>query len=182
MQHYIYKVNILGSPYFQLINIADQPMWWQSIHLPSSLSSKCLDPSWIVRSCPTFLLQINLILFCDFQIRYILIAVSEILAAITGLEYAFTKAPKNMRSLVMACFLFMTALSSAIGEIFVCKFCLFVSFYLCYWYEHLLHLISSIRGPTTCVELRRHGSSCIDNGFPVLVVRTWSRCEGRRVE
>jgi len=50
---------------------------------------------------------------------YVLIAVSEILASITGLEYAFTKAPKNMRSLVMACFLFMTALSSAIGEIFV---------------------------------------------------------------
>jgi POT family proton-dependent oligopeptide transporter len=50
---------------------------------------------------------------------YILIAFSEIFASITGLEYAFTKAPKNMRSLVMAVFLFMTALSSAIGEAFV---------------------------------------------------------------
>jgi len=50
---------------------------------------------------------------------YVLIAISEILASITGLEYAFTKAPKNMRSLVMACFLFMTAISSAIGEAFV---------------------------------------------------------------
>ncbi|PPR01223.1 hypothetical protein CVT26_015298 [Gymnopilus dilepis] len=50
---------------------------------------------------------------------YILIAISEILASITGLEYAFTKAPKNMRSLVMAVFLFMTAFSSAIGEAFV---------------------------------------------------------------
>jgi POT family proton-dependent oligopeptide transporter len=50
---------------------------------------------------------------------YILIAISEILASITGLEYAFTKAPKNMRSLVMAVFLFMTAISSAIGEAFV---------------------------------------------------------------
>jgi POT family proton-dependent oligopeptide transporter len=47
---------------------------------------------------------------------YILIAFSEILASITGLEYAFTKAPKNMRSLVMAMFLFATAVSSAIGE------------------------------------------------------------------
>ena len=103
-------------------------MWWQSIHLPSSLSSQCLDPNWIVRNCSTFLLQINnLIPFRDLQIRYILIAISEILASITGLEYAFTKAPKNMRSLVMACFLFMTALSSAIGEIFVCKFRLFFS-------------------------------------------------------
>ena len=50
---------------------------------------------------------------------YVLIAFSEIFASITGLEYAYTKAPKNMRSLVMAVFLFMTALSSAIGEAFV---------------------------------------------------------------
>jgi POT family proton-dependent oligopeptide transporter len=50
---------------------------------------------------------------------YVLIAISEILASITGLEYAFTKAPKNMRSLVMAMFLFMSAISSALGEAFV---------------------------------------------------------------
>ncbi|KAI0254495.1 peptide transporter PTR2A [Lactifluus subvellereus] len=49
---------------------------------------------------------------------YILIAFSEILASITGLEYAFTKAPRNMKSLVMAVFLFMTAISSAICEAF----------------------------------------------------------------
>ncbi|PPR06178.1 hypothetical protein CVT24_000720 [Panaeolus cyanescens] len=50
---------------------------------------------------------------------YILIAISEILASITGLEYAFTKAPKNMRSLVMSVFLFTSALASALGEAFV---------------------------------------------------------------
>ncbi|PPQ64967.1 hypothetical protein CVT24_008155 [Panaeolus cyanescens] len=50
---------------------------------------------------------------------YILIAISEILASITGLEYAFTKAPKNMRSLVMSIFLFMSAIASALGEAFV---------------------------------------------------------------
>ncbi|KDR79530.1 hypothetical protein GALMADRAFT_243632 [Galerina marginata CBS 339.88] len=50
---------------------------------------------------------------------YILIAISEILASITGLEYAFTKAPKNMRSLVMSIFLFMSAVASALGEAFV---------------------------------------------------------------
>ncbi|KAI9512004.1 oligopeptide transporter [Russula earlei] len=49
---------------------------------------------------------------------YLLIALSEIFASITGLEYAFTKAPKNMRSLVMALFLFTSAISSAIGEAF----------------------------------------------------------------
>ncbi|RPD65524.1 oligopeptide transporter [Lentinus tigrinus ALCF2SS1-7] len=50
---------------------------------------------------------------------YVLIAFSEIFASITGLEYAFTKAPKNMRSLVMSVFLFMSAISAAIGEAFV---------------------------------------------------------------
>ncbi|KAJ7074724.1 PTR2-domain-containing protein [Mycena amicta] len=50
---------------------------------------------------------------------YVLIAFSEIFASITGLEYAFTKAPKNMRSLVMSVFLFMSAVSSALGEAFV---------------------------------------------------------------
>ncbi|KIK00473.1 hypothetical protein K443DRAFT_100348 [Laccaria amethystina LaAM-08-1] len=50
---------------------------------------------------------------------YVLIALSEILASITRIEHAFTKPPKNMRSLVMSVFLFMNALSSAIGEAFV---------------------------------------------------------------
>ncbi|KAJ7686007.1 peptide transporter PTR2A [Mycena rosella] len=50
---------------------------------------------------------------------YVLVAFSEIMASITGLEYAFTKAPKNMRSLVMSVFLFTSAVSSALGEAFV---------------------------------------------------------------
>jgi len=49
---------------------------------------------------------------------YVLLAISEIFASITSLEYAFSKAPKNMRSLVMAFSLFQTALASAIGEAF----------------------------------------------------------------
>lgn len=50
---------------------------------------------------------------------YVLIALSEILASITSLEYAFTKAPKNMRSMVTAVALFMNAFASAIGEALV---------------------------------------------------------------
>ncbi|KAL0572866.1 hypothetical protein V5O48_009096 [Marasmius crinis-equi] len=50
---------------------------------------------------------------------YVLIAFSEIFASITGLEYAFTKAPANMKSLVMAVFLFTSALAAALGEAFV---------------------------------------------------------------
>ncbi|KAL2855569.1 PTR2-domain-containing protein [Aspergillus pseudodeflectus] len=52
-------------------------------------------------------------------ITYILGGISEILASVTSLEYAFTKAPKNMRSLVQAVALFMNAFSSAIGQAFV---------------------------------------------------------------
>ncbi|KAK8002436.1 hypothetical protein PG989_002155 [Apiospora arundinis] len=50
---------------------------------------------------------------------YVLIAFAEIAASITGLEYAFTKAPKNMRSLVTAVFWFAQAISSAIAQAFV---------------------------------------------------------------
>ncbi|KAJ9143718.1 Peptide transporter PTR2-A [Pleurostoma richardsiae] len=50
---------------------------------------------------------------------YVLIALSEIFASITSLEYAFSKAPKNMRSMIQAVALFTTAISSAIGEAFV---------------------------------------------------------------
>lgn len=50
---------------------------------------------------------------------YILIALSEIFASITSLEYAFSKAPKNMRSMIQAVALFATAISAAIGEGFV---------------------------------------------------------------
>ncbi|KAL0071117.1 hypothetical protein AAF712_001675 [Marasmius tenuissimus] len=50
---------------------------------------------------------------------YVLIALSEILASITGLEYAYTKAPKNMRSLVMACFLVTSAFGAAISNAFL---------------------------------------------------------------
>ncbi|KAI4218571.1 MAG: hypothetical protein L6R36_008882 [Xanthoria steineri] len=52
-------------------------------------------------------------------IPYLLIAFSEIFTSITALEYAFTKAPKNLRSVVTSVFLFMSAVSYAIGEAFV---------------------------------------------------------------
>ncbi|RYP42684.1 hypothetical protein DL767_000053 [Monosporascus sp. MG133] len=50
---------------------------------------------------------------------YVLIAFSEIAASITGLEYAFTKAPKNMRGVVTGMFWFAQAFSSAIAQAFV---------------------------------------------------------------
>ncbi|RHZ62725.1 hypothetical protein CDV55_106657 [Aspergillus turcosus] len=52
-------------------------------------------------------------------LTYVLGGISEIFASVTSLEYAFTKAPKNMRSLVQAVALFMNAFSSALGQALV---------------------------------------------------------------
>ncbi|RAH41310.1 putative MFS peptide transporter [Aspergillus brunneoviolaceus CBS 621.78] len=49
-------------------------------------------------------------------VPYVLIAFSEIFTSITGYEYAYTKAPKNMKSLVSSLYLFMNAISSAIQQ------------------------------------------------------------------
>jgi dipeptide/tripeptide permease len=46
---------------------------------------------------------------------YILVAISEILASITGLELAYAKAPENMKSLIMSLFLLTSAGGSALG-------------------------------------------------------------------
>ncbi|KAF2729758.1 MFS peptide transporter-like protein Ptr2 [Polyplosphaeria fusca] len=53
------------------------------------------------------------------SVPYVFIGFSEIFTSITGLEYAFTKAPKNMRSLVTSYWHFMSAFSNAIGQALV---------------------------------------------------------------
>ncbi|KAJ7610400.1 peptide transporter PTR2A [Roridomyces roridus] len=50
---------------------------------------------------------------------YFLIALSEIFASITGLQYAFQMAPTNMRSLVMSLFILTGAASALLGEMFL---------------------------------------------------------------
>ncbi|CAF1487195.1 unnamed protein product [Adineta ricciae] len=46
---------------------------------------------------------------------YFLIAISEIFAQITGLEYAYTHAPASMKSIVLSMFLLTTAIGSALN-------------------------------------------------------------------
>jgi POT family proton-dependent oligopeptide transporter len=47
---------------------------------------------------------------------YMLIGVSEIFASVTGLEYAYTKAPPSMKSFVQAIYLLTNAFGAAMGE------------------------------------------------------------------
>ena len=49
---------------------------------------------------------------------YGLVGFSEVMASITKLEYAFTKAPTNMRSTVQGLALLTSAISSALGQAF----------------------------------------------------------------
>lgn len=46
---------------------------------------------------------------------YFLLAVSEIFTNVAGMEYAYTKAPRSMKSLIQAMFAFMWALGSICG-------------------------------------------------------------------
>ena len=48
---------------------------------------------------------------------FVLGAISECLCQVTAYEIAYARSPKNMKSLVMAVFLFMNALSSALALI-----------------------------------------------------------------
>lgn len=52
-------------------------------------------------------------------VPYALIGFSEVMASVTSLEYAYTKAPKSMRSTIQAVALFMTSVSSALSQALV---------------------------------------------------------------
>jgi POT family proton-dependent oligopeptide transporter len=46
---------------------------------------------------------------------YFLISISEIFASVTGLEYAYTKAPTNMKSFIMSMYMLVTAIGAIFG-------------------------------------------------------------------
>lgn len=46
---------------------------------------------------------------------YILIATSEVFASITGLEYAYTRAPGSMKSFIMSVYMLITSLGAVLG-------------------------------------------------------------------
>lgn len=50
---------------------------------------------------------------------YVFIGLSEIFISVTGLEYAYTKAPPSMKSFVQSLYLFTSAIGSALNEALV---------------------------------------------------------------
>jgi len=106
---------------------------------------------------------------------YVLIAISEIFASITGLEYAYNKAPKRMKSVVMSIFLFQTAIGNAINAalspvaedpklvgnytgIGIASFLAGMAFYLCFYkrdrYEEHENAIGKGKRPDDEVDAR----------------------------
>ncbi|KAM0282393.1 hypothetical protein ACHAQH_003074 [Verticillium albo-atrum] len=52
------------------------------------------------------------------SLPYVLVGIAEIFTNVSSYEYAFAKAPENMKSLVMSVNLFMSAISAALGQAF----------------------------------------------------------------
>ncbi|EFY89900.1 hypothetical protein MAC_04109 [Metarhizium acridum CQMa 102] len=76
------------------------------------------------RDCPAGLSADNIKLPNNVHVAvqtpaYVFIGVSEIFISVTGLEYAYTKAPPSMKSFVQSLYLFTNAFGSAISESFV---------------------------------------------------------------
>ncbi|TQN64311.1 putative peptide transporter ptr2 [Colletotrichum shisoi] len=74
--------------------------------------SPCGDHATICEEGPA---QINVWAQC---LPYIFVGLAEIFTNVTSLEYAFSKAPENMKSLVMSVNLAMSAVSAALGQAF----------------------------------------------------------------
>ncbi|KJZ78690.1 hypothetical protein HIM_02081 [Hirsutella minnesotensis 3608] len=90
MQYYIYQMSPCG--------------WYANKQIEVEGSKKACPPA-----------PINVWAQC---LPYILIGIAEIFANVTSYEYAFSKAPENMKSLVMSVNLFMSAISAALGQAF----------------------------------------------------------------
>jgi POT family proton-dependent oligopeptide transporter len=92
MQHYIYKMSPCGD----------------------HAGKEIIDENGESAPCPPA--KINVWAQC---LPYILVGFAEIFANVTSYEYAYSKAPENMKSLVLSVNLFMSAVSAALGQAFV---------------------------------------------------------------
>jgi POT family proton-dependent oligopeptide transporter len=89
--------------------VMQQYIYWKS---PCGNYANGDDPSTGEKCAPA---DINVWAQC---LPYIFIGLGEIFTNVTSYEYAYSKAPENMKSLVMSVNLFMSAFASAIGQAF----------------------------------------------------------------
>ena len=93
LQHYIYQKSVCGQ----------------------NASGKMVDEATgEIISCP----PVDISVWAQTG-SYVLIALSEVFASVTSLEYAYSKAPKNMRSMVQAVALFMASFAAVFGQALV---------------------------------------------------------------
>ncbi|EGP86960.1 unnamed protein product [Zymoseptoria tritici ST99CH_1A5] len=99
---------------------------WGFFIASASMISSCIIQLYIYRTSACDARDVSTGLGCESPINvwvqavpYCLIAFSEIFASITGLEYAFSKAPDNMKGLVMGVNLLQNAFSAALGQALV---------------------------------------------------------------
>jgi POT family proton-dependent oligopeptide transporter len=89
--------------------VMQQYIYWKS---PCGNYANGVDASTGEKCAPA---DINVWAQC---LPYIFIGLGEIFTNVTSYEYAYSKAPENMKSLVMSVNLFMSAFASAIGQAF----------------------------------------------------------------
>ena len=82
---------------------------------PAVTNSKSVCPDGYVGDVP----QPNAVHIVIQTPAYVFIGVSEIFISVTGLEYAYTKAPASMKSFVQSLYLFTNAFGSALNETLV---------------------------------------------------------------
>ncbi|KYK54250.1 hypothetical protein DCS_06207 [Drechmeria coniospora] len=101
----IAALSMVASAVMQYYIYQKSPCGWHA--------NKNIVVDGVTKACPPA--PINVWAQC---LPYILIGIAEIFANVTSYEYAFSKAPENMKSLVMSVNLFMSAISAALGQAF----------------------------------------------------------------
>ncbi|KAM4066171.1 POT family protein [Hirsutella rhossiliensis] len=101
----IAALSMVASAVMQYYIYQKSPCGWYA--------NKLILVDGVEKACPPA--PINVWAQC---LPYIFIGIAEIFANVTSYEYAYSKAPENMKSLVMSVNLFMSAISAALGQAF----------------------------------------------------------------
>ncbi|ODA81257.1 hypothetical protein RJ55_04221 [Drechmeria coniospora] len=102
---FIAALSMVASAVMQYYIYEESPCGWYA--------NKLIVVDGVEKACPPAPINV-----WAQSLPYIFIGIAEIFTNVTSYEYAFSKAPENMKSLVMSVNLFMSAISAAIGQAF----------------------------------------------------------------